>query len=87
MRRVMVTGAALMLAACGGSRTPAEQSVANNASAMEAALTNRARELEAEADAAANQQAAEAMDDAADELRDAGRNVAQAADAALDNLQ
>lgn len=86
MRKWIVV-AALALAGCSGSRTPERDAVASNAAVMQAALENRARELDAMAKNEADANAAAALEDVADNLADAERNVARAADAAADNLQ
>lgn len=85
-RRPLAFAALAFLGACG-KPTPAERSVQENAAAYEASLQNQANNLAAMADAAADANAADAMRNAADDLEDARRNVADAADARVDNLQ
>lgn len=76
----------LPLAACDRA-SPAVESVQNNAQAYEAALRNEADKLSAQADGAADANAADALRDAAAELDAARGNVADAADARMENLQ
>lgn len=85
MKTIALTGL-LLLAACDRS-TPAVESVQNNAQAYEAALRNEADNLSAQAAGAADANAADALRTAAEELDAERGNVAEAADARVDNLQ
>lgn len=85
MTRIALTGL-LLLAACDRA-SPAVESVQNNAQAYEAALRNEADNMAAQAEGAADANAAEALRNTADELDAVRGNVADAADARVENLQ
>lgn len=74
----------LLLAGCG--ETPEEAAIERNAAALQASLEAQADNMEAMADAAADRNAAEAIEQAADRLEDEKVEVANAAEAAKDQL-
>ncbi|WP_298811809.1 hypothetical protein [uncultured Sphingomonas sp.] len=64
----------LMLGACGGN---ADDKAADN---IEAMTENRADALDAQADATANEQVSDALEDRADNVREMGEDAADKAD-------
>lgn len=81
----LIAAALLSLAACG--KTPEEAAIDNNAAAIEASLVNQADALEALANNAADADAAAAMGNAADRLKEQKESVEDAAEAAKGNAQ
>ncbi len=79
--------AAGLIAVTACHQSPQRTAIDANAAAMEASLENQADDLEALADNAADRNASQAMQNAADDMKDMRDNVANAADAAKDNLQ